>query len=99
MLHREAECPTKQNILIANTILAEPGPYPGFKVWEAKYIFRRERLLFLSYVWSNFFWEQQDLGGHEKDLGITAPEYPRVCGLGQNRHQKVIQPSRLCRGG
>jgi len=26
MLHLEAEWPSKQNILIADTILAEPGP-------------------------------------------------------------------------
>jgi len=36
MLHLEAEWPSKQNILIAETILAEPGPQPGFKVWGGK---------------------------------------------------------------
>jgi len=33
MLHLEAEWPSKQNILIADTILAEPGLEPGFEVW------------------------------------------------------------------
>jgi len=36
MLHLEAEWPSKQNILIADTIWAEPGLYPGFKVWVGK---------------------------------------------------------------
>jgi len=36
MLHLEAKKPSKQNIPIADTILAEPGPYPGFKVWGRK---------------------------------------------------------------
>jgi len=48
MSHLEAEWPSKQNILIAYTILAESGPWPGLKVWGEKYIFRGER--FLSYV-------------------------------------------------
>jgi len=50
MLHLEAEWPSKQNILIAGIILAEPGPQQGFKFWGAKYIFRGETVLFLSYV-------------------------------------------------
>jgi len=36
MLHLEAEWPSKQNILIAETILAEPGPSPVFQVWGGK---------------------------------------------------------------
>jgi len=32
MLHLEAEWLSKQNIFITDTILAEPGPQPGFKV-------------------------------------------------------------------
>jgi len=32
MLHLEAEWLSKQNILIADTILAEPGSQTGFKV-------------------------------------------------------------------
>jgi len=39
MLHLEAECPSKQNILIAGTSLSEPGPYPGFNVWGGEYSF------------------------------------------------------------
>jgi len=30
MLHLEAEWPSKQNVIIADTTVAEPGPYPGF---------------------------------------------------------------------
>jgi len=33
MLHLEVQWTSKQNIVIAETILAEPGPYPSFKVW------------------------------------------------------------------
>jgi len=33
MLYLEAEWTSKQHILIAGTILAEPDPQPGFKVW------------------------------------------------------------------
>jgi len=33
----------KNNILIADTILAEPDPQPGFEVWGEKYIFQGER--------------------------------------------------------
>jgi len=43
MLHLEAEYTSKQSILIADTILAEPGPLPGFEVWGAKYIFMGKR--------------------------------------------------------
>jgi len=40
MLHLEGEWPSKQNNLIADMILTEPGSQPGFKVWGEKYIFR-----------------------------------------------------------
>jgi len=33
MLHLEAEWPSRQNILIVNTILSEQDPWPGFEVW------------------------------------------------------------------
>jgi len=42
MLHLEAEWPSKENILIADTILSS---FEG-----AKYIFREERFLFLLFV-------------------------------------------------
>jgi len=40
----------KQNILTADTVLAEPSSQPAFKVWRGKIHFRGERFLFLSYV-------------------------------------------------
>jgi len=45
------------------------------------------------------FSEHNKIWGHKKYLGVTAPEYPRVCGPGQNRRQKVFHwgPSCLCR--
>ena len=50
MLHIEAEWPCKQNILIADTILAERGPQSGSKVWGLKIQFKGERFLFLLFV-------------------------------------------------
>ena len=47
----EAEWTSKQNILIADTILAEPGPHPGFESWGTKYNFMGEGFLFLSYLY------------------------------------------------
>jgi len=36
MLHLADEWPSIQNILIADTILAESDPQPGYKVWAGK---------------------------------------------------------------
>jgi len=49
MLHLETEWPSKQNVLIAATILEKSGPLPDFKVWGSKLHFQKERFLFLSY--------------------------------------------------
>jgi len=40
MLHLGTEWPSKQNVLTADIVLAEPGPWPGLKFGRAKYIFR-----------------------------------------------------------
>jgi len=51
MLHLEAVWPSKQNILIAATIVAEPDPWPGFKVWgQDRPTYLGKIILFLSYV-------------------------------------------------
>jgi len=55
MLHLEVEWTSKQSILIADTMLAEPGPLPVFEVGGTKYIFMGERFLIISYVWNKFF--------------------------------------------
>jgi len=44
----------QKNILIADTILAEPGPQPVFEVWRDKIDFYGERYLII-YVWNKFF--------------------------------------------
>jgi len=36
MLHLETEWPSKQNILIADTLLEEPATQPSFKLWGRK---------------------------------------------------------------
>jgi len=47
MRHLQAEWPLKQNILIADTILAELGPKPRFKVWWTKYILGGKIFVFI----------------------------------------------------
>ena len=97
MSHLEAEWPSKQNILIAYTILAESGPWPGLKVWGkntflgGKDFYRMFETNFLSTT---------ELGGIKIGLGVSAPNVPHVFGCGKNRHQKVFHwgPSCLCRG-
>jgi len=64
MIHLEAERPSKQNILIADTILAKPGPRPGFKVWGGKYIFRDK-----GFCFDRMFKAQQNLDGIKKIWG------------------------------
>ena len=54
MLHLKAERPSKQDILIADTNLAEPGPQPGFKIWRAKYIFKAKYFCFNHMFKTNF---------------------------------------------
>jgi len=45
MPHLDAKWPSKQNIVIADTILAEPGLQPGFKVWGGRIHFQRGKIL------------------------------------------------------
>ena len=47
----------------------------------AQYIFRGARFLLLLYVWNKFFWAQQNLGGHKRNLGGHCPRMP-PCGYG-----------------
>jgi len=54
MLHLGAEWPSKQNILIADTILAEPGSEPGFKVWGDKIDFRGKYFYFYHMFKTHF---------------------------------------------
>jgi len=60
MLHLEAERPSKQNILTAETILAEPGPQPGFKVWEGKIHFYGGKIFVFIICLKQIFWAQQN---------------------------------------
>jgi len=70
MLHLEAEWPSKQNILIAGTILAEPGPYHGFKDWGGQNTFSGSKYFCFYHAFeTNFFEHNRIWGGHKKDLG------------------------------
>ena len=73
MLQREAERPSKQNILIADTILAEQRPQLCLKAWGTIYIFRGKDFCFYHMFTTNFS-EHNKIWGHKKDLGVTASE-------------------------
>jgi len=75
MLHLEAEWPSKQNILIAETILAEPGPYPGFKVWGNKIHIKGKDFYFYHMFKINFS-EHNKISGVQKIFGDNCPECP-----------------------
>jgi len=55
MLHLEAERPSKQNFLTAETILAEPGPQQGFKVSGGKINFYGENIFVFVIFLKQFF--------------------------------------------
>jgi len=65
----------------------------------AKYIFRGARILFLLYFWNKFFWEQENLGRHKRNLGVTAPECPpwlRACTTISNEQiEKSFKPTSI----
>ena len=75
MLHLEAEWPSKQNILIADTILEEPGPLPGLRFRGVKYIFRGKYFCFYHMFQTNFS-EHNKIWGEQKKFGVTAAECP-----------------------
>jgi len=62
-------------MLIADTILAEPGPYSGFKVWWGKIHFREKIFLSLSYVSKKNFSVHNKIWGAQI-FGVTSPECP-----------------------
>ena len=98
MLHLEAECPSKQNILIAGTSLSEPGPYPGFNVWGGEYSFIFVFIICLKQIFpstTKFGVAQKRFWGQ---LRLNAPS---VCRPGKNRHLKVFDwgTPHVCAGG
>ena len=57
----------KTKYLIADTILAESGPLPGFKVWGEKTFLREKFFIFIICLKQNFlsttkFWEARVSG-------------------------------------
>jgi len=76
MLHLKAEWPSKQNILIADTILAEPGRNQVLRFGEAKYIFRGEDFNFYHMFKTNHSEHNKIWRGYKKDLRVTASECP-----------------------
>ena len=99
MLHLEAEWPSKENILIEDTILVESGLQPGFKVWGRKIHFRGKDYCFYHMFETNYS-EHNNVWRGTNDFGGNFPRMPLcVCGPGQNRRQEVFHwgPSCLCR--
>jgi len=75
MLHLEAEWPLKENILTADTILAEPRPQPGFTVWGGNTSLGGKDLCWYCMFKTNFS-EHNKILGYKKGLGVTAPKCP-----------------------
>jgi len=82
--------------LIANTILAESGP---FTVWGGNTYLEEKIFIFIICLKRNFlsttkFWEVQ------KYFGVTAPERPTVsAGLGTVARKSSIRGLHVCAGG
>jgi len=94
------EWPSKQNTLIAETILDEPRPQPGFDVWGQNAFLGGKDFCF-HHIFKTIFSEHNNVWGGTKIFGGNCLPMPhRVCGPGQSRHQKVFHcgPSCLCRG-
>jgi len=69
MLHLEAKWSSKRNIIIADTILAEPGPQPGFKVWRGKIHFYGGKILIFIIRLKQIFLSTTKFGGTKKIWG------------------------------
>jgi len=88
-LHVKAEWTSKQNILIADTVLTGPGPYPGIKALGGKMHFYGGKILIFIICLKQIFLSTTKFGEHKKDLGITVPECPTVsAGLGRTVARK-----------
>ena len=88
MLHLEAEWPSKENILIEDTILAESGLQPGFKVWGRKIHFRGKDYCFYHMFETNYS-EHNNVWRAQIIWGETSPECPSVsAGLGKTVARK-----------
>jgi len=77
----------KINILIADTILAKPGPYQVLRFEGGKYVFIGER--FYNHMFNTNFSGHNKIWGGTKIFGVTAPECPSVsAGLGRTVARK-----------
>ena len=93
MLHLEVEWPLKQNILIADTILAE-------SILGGKYIFRGKYFCFY-HMFKTIFFSTTKFWGAQKRFGGNFSRIPhRDFRPWQNRRKKVFHwgPSCLCKG-
>jgi len=78
MLHLEAEWTSKQNILIADTILAEPGPWTGFKVW-GEYTCLGGKYFYSYRMFKTIFLSTTKFGGAHKKCGGKVPPNAPPC--------------------
>jgi len=75
MPHLEAAWPSMQNILIADTILAEPEPGPFWGLGGKIHFYGGKILIFIICL-KQIFLSTTKFAGHKKDFGVTAPECP-----------------------
>lgn len=73
MLHFEFEWPLN-NILIADTSLAQPGPQPSFKAWGAKMHFQGGKYFCFCHMFKKNFMSATKFGETKNDLEATAAE-------------------------
>jgi len=80
MLHLEAEWTSKQNILIADTSLAEPGPQPGLR-FGGKNTFLWGKGFNFYHTFKTNFSEHNKIWWGTKRFGNNCPRMPHhVCG-------------------
>jgi len=58
-----------QNVLIADTTLAEPGPQPGFKFWRGKIHFLWGKDFNIYHMFETNFSEHNKIWGAQKRSG------------------------------
>jgi len=85
MLHPKAEWPSKQNILIADTILAEPGPYPGSYVLGRQNTFLGEKSFCFYHMFKTILSEHNKIGGTQTRFGGNSPRMPHPVSAGLGR--------------
>jgi len=100
MPHLEAEWPSKQNILIADTILAEPGPWLDFKV-RRENAFLGGKIFVFTICLKQIFLSTTNFGEAQKRFGGNCPLMPSPVSAGLGRtvaRKSSISGLHVCAG-